>query len=100
MAKRGMIERELKRRKIVLKYKDKRTALKNEINQTIDFDQKLVLQHQLQKMNRNSSPTRLKNHCAITGNTRGYYRFFDLSRHVIRELAHEGELPGITKSSW
>lgn len=54
----------------------------------------------LQKLPKNSSRSRLHNRCIVTGRPKGYYRFFGLSRHVLREMAHEGFLPGVTKSSW
>lgn len=64
------------------------------------FSEKLIFQRFLQKLPRDSSLTRLRNRCFVTGRPRGYYSFFGLSRHLLRELAHEGFLPGVTKSSW
>ena len=54
----------------------------------------------LQKMPRNSSPIRVKNRCSVTGRSRGYMRYFGLSRQQFREMARRGELPGVKKSSW
>lgn len=100
MAKKSMIEREKKRQKLVEKYAAKREELKDLFNETTDPVQKLALHRQLQQLPRNSSRTRLRNRCWATGRPRGYYRDFGLSRHQIREMAHEGLLPGVVKSSW
>lgn len=100
MAKKSMVERELKRQRLVLKYKQKRNDLKQEMNQLSFLEEKLVLQRKLQALPRNSSPVRLHNRCKITGRPKGYYRDFGLSRLVLREMAHDCLLPGVTKSSW
>ncbi len=100
MAKKSMIEREKKRQKLVEKYAPKREALKEQFEQAVDPVQKMAIHRQLQQLPRNSSPTRLRNRCWATGRPRGYYRDFGLSRHVIREMAHQGLLPGVVKSSW
>ena len=113
MAKQSMIQRENKRFLLVLKYKCKRkiilSKLKNYIQiKSPDFiktepSKKMefyFLQKQLQKLPVNSSPTRLRNRCWKTGRSRGFYRDFGLSRHVIREMAHDGLLPGVIKASW
>ncbi len=100
MAKKSVIEREKKRQKLVIKYLKKRYDLKCAMNQTSFLEEKLHIQRKLQNLPRNSSPVRLRNRCMITGRARGYYNDFGLSRHVLREMAHEGFLPGVTKSSW
>lgn len=100
MAKKSIIEREKKRQRLVIKHLKKRHALKNQIKQAEFLEEKLALQRKLQQLPRNSSPVRLRNRCMITGRSRGYFKDFGLSRHVLREMAHEGFLPGITKSSW
>ena len=100
MAKKSLIARQKKREKLVLKYKTKRSNLKIKIKKEKFLDQKLNLYSKLQKLPRNSSSTRLNNRCLITGRPKGYYRDFGLSRHVLREMAHEGLLPGVTKASW
>ena len=100
MAKKSLIEREIKRKKLVKKYALQRTELKIQIKKTANFSEKFEIQQQLQKLPLNSSPTRLHNRCSKTGRPKGYYRFFGLSRHVIRTLAHEGVLPGVRKASW
>ena len=64
------------------------------------LEEKLDIQRKLQNLPRNSNPVRLHNRCLITGRPKGFFRDFGLSRHVLREMAHEGFLPGLTKSSW
>ena len=95
-----MIQREIKRQKLVRKYEIKRNILKNKIKKTWNFSKQLELQKELQKLPRNSSPSRLRNRCWMTGRSRGVYRDFGLSRHVLREMSHECLLPGVKKSSW
>jgi small subunit ribosomal protein S14 len=95
-----MIEREKKRQKLVDKYADKRAALKEEFENATTQREKLELHRQLQQLPRNSAPNRVRNRCWVTGRPRGYYRDFGLSRHVLREWAHKGLLPGVVKSSW
>ena len=100
MAKRSMIEREKKRQKLVDKYAAKREALKEEFQNAESQLDKLEIHRQLQQLPRNSAPNRVRNRCWVTGRPRGYYRDFGLSRHVLREWAHKGLLPGVVKSSW
>ncbi|WP_311082929.1 30S ribosomal protein S14 [Paenibacillus polymyxa] len=89
MAKKSKVVKEKKRQEIVAKYAD----LRRELKAKGDYET-------LQKLPRDSSPTRLKSRCELTGRPRGYLRKFKLSRIVFRELAHKGQIPGITKSSW
>ena len=89
MAKKSMIARDAKRQKMIQKYAAKRAELK----ELGDLDG-------LQKLPKNSSPTRWKNRDSISGRPRGYMRKFGLSRINFREKAVKGEIPGITKSSW
>lgn len=100
MAKKSMIEREKKRQKLVDKYAEQRQELQEQFNSATSQQQRLVLHRQIQQLPRNSAPTRLRNRCWVTGRSRGVYRDFGLSRHVIREMAHTGLLPGVVKSSW
>jgi small subunit ribosomal protein S14 len=100
MAKKSMIQRELKRQRLVMKYAEKRADLKKQIKEANFLKEKLALHRQLQQLPKNSSAVRLHNRCLITGRPKGYFRDFGLSRHVLREMAHEGLLPGVTKSSW
>ena len=89
MAKESMKARELKRQKLVQKYADKRNKLKSEGDYV-----------GLQKLPKNASPVRLHNRCKITGRPKGYMRVFGISRVAFREMANNGVIPGIKKSSW
>lgn len=98
MAKKSMIEREKKRIKLNHKYKKKRENLLNEYKKTEDFNLKLEIHFKIQKLPRNSAKIRIRNRCWKTGRPRGYYRDFGISRHVLREMAHQCLLPGDRKS--
>ena len=100
MAKKSMIERDKKRSKLVLKYAKKRLEGKQKIKEAITFEEKFLAHRELQKLPRNSAKIRIRNRCWKTGRPRGYYRDFGVSRHVLREMAHQCLLPGVTKSSW
>nr|AYQ94581.1 ribosomal protein S14 [Chlorosarcina stigmatica]WGT92330.1 ribosomal protein S14 [Desmotetra delicata] len=100
MAKKSMIQRELKRQRLVMKYAKKREMLKEQIKETSFLKEKLMLHRKLQQLPRNSAVVRLHNRCLVTGRPKGYFRDFGLSRHVLRQMAHEGFLPGVQKSSW
>jgi len=100
MANQAMIQRELKRQRLVMKYAKKRAGLKEQIKQASSLKEKLDLHRKLQQLPKNSSRVRLHNRCLVTGRPKGYYRDFGLSRHVLREMAHQGLLPGVRKSSW
>jgi len=89
MAKKSIIARDLKRRKMNAKFAAKRAELKA-----------LGDLEGLARLPRNASPTRLKNRCVETGRPHGYMRTFGLSRLSFREHAVKGEIPGVTKSSW
>lgn len=89
MAKKSTVARNEKRKKLVVKYAAKRAALKAAGDN-----------EGLQKLPKNSSPSRVKNRCSITGRSHGYLRRFGLSRIKFRELANEGKIPGVRKSSW
>lgn len=100
MAKKSMIEREKKRQRLVEKYAGKREELLEQFAKATTQQQKLAIHRQIQQLPRNSSPTRIRNRCWVTGRPRGVYRDFGLSRNVMREWAHQGLLPGVVKSSW
>lgn len=89
MARKSLIAREEKKRRLFNKYAEKRKELKAQGN----FEA-------LQLLPRNSASTRLHNRCQISGRPRGYYRKFGISRLVLREMALRGEIPGVKKSSW
>lgn len=95
-----MIERDKKREKLMNKYLIKRESLKTRLFATDSIEEKLLLNQQLQQLPRNSTPSRIRLRCWLTGRPRGNYRAFGVSRHVLREMAHQGLLPGVTKSSW
>ena len=96
-----MIEREIKRKKLAKRYAGKRAELKAVIrDQNIPAEERFQAVLKLAELPRNSSKTRQRNRCALTGRPRSYYRKFNLSRIALRDLASRGELPGVTKSSW
>jgi small subunit ribosomal protein S14 len=101
MAKKSMIMRELKRAKLVARYAGKRKELKAIIrNIHSSDDERRAAQEKLNAMPRDSSPTRQRARCAITGRPHGVYRKFGLGRNKLREGAMKGEIPGLTKASW
>lgn len=100
MARKSLLQRHLKRIKLVKKYQTKREILKNEIKIEPSFEKVVQIQRQLQRLPRDSSTTRLRNRCWKTGRSRGVYKDFGLSRHVLREMSSDGLIPGLTKSSW
>ena len=100
MAKKSMIERDKKRLALNQKYSLRRTTLLKEYKNTKDFNLKLQIHSKIQKLPRNSAKIRIRNRCWKTGRPRGYYRDFGISRHVLREMAHQCLLPGVKKSSW
>ena len=101
MAKLALIERELKRDKLVAKYAKKHAELKSIANDAKRSDEERAdARLALQKLPRNANPTRQRNRCAVTGRPRGTFRQFGLGRAKIREMAFEGNIPGITKASW
>jgi small subunit ribosomal protein S14 len=100
MAKKSMIERDKKRIRLASKYYERRQELKNRIQAAISIDEKCELHRELQKLPRNSTPSRITRRCFVTGRPKAVYRDFGLSRHVLREMAHACLLPGVTKSSW
>lgn len=100
MAKKSMVARERKREKLVAKYAAKREALLEEFRNASSQAEKVDIHRKIQQLPRNSAPSRLHNRCWMTGRPRGYYRDFGLCRNKFRELAHDGLLPGVVKSSW
>ncbi len=96
-----MIAREHKRIKLVDKYKVRRAALKEIIRDPkASYEDKEVAHLQLQKLPRDSSSSRLRNRCNITGRPHGYYRKFGLGRNKLREATMRGDVPGLVKASW
>ncbi|MBE2186106.1 MAG: 30S ribosomal protein S14 [Rhodothermales bacterium] len=89
MAKKSWLARDKKRAATVAKYAERRAALKA----AGDYEA-------LQKLPRDASPVRLYNRCPLSGRTRGYLRRFGLARVIFREMAHDGQIPGVRKASW
>jgi small subunit ribosomal protein S14 len=101
MAKKSMIMRELKRAKLAERHAKKRAALKETIrNPQTGDEERAVAQAKLNALPRDSSPTRQRKRCSITGRPHGVYRKFGLARNKLREAAMKGEIPGLTKASW
>ena len=101
MAKTSMINREIKREALVKRYAAKRAELKEIIRnpKSSDADREAAV-IKLQTLPRDSSASRMRNRCAITGRPRGYYRKFGLSRTKLREATMRGDIPGLGKASW
>lgn len=101
MAKTSMVQREVKRARLVSRYGAKREKLKAIIkNPGSSDEERMAAVEKLQKLPRDSSPSRLRNRCNITGRPHGYYRKFGLGRNKLREITMRGEIPGLTKASW
>ena len=101
MAKMNMKNREKKRIKLVARYAKKRAALKETIRDPRSSpEDRFAAVEALNKMPRDSSKSRIRNRCKITGRSRGVYKKFGLARHKLREAAMRGEVPGLTKASW
>ena len=98
MAKQSMIERQKKRERLVAQYAAKRAELKAVIDdQSRPMEERFKATLKLAELPRNSSPTRLKNRCELTGRPRAYYRKLKLSRIMLRELGSFGQIPGLVK---
>lgn len=101
MAKKSMIERDKKRRKLAARFEGKRAELKAIISdKSKPADERFKASLTLAELPRNSSKTRIRNRCELTGRPRGYYRKLRMSRIALRELSSRGEVPGMVKSSW
>jgi small subunit ribosomal protein S14 len=101
MAKKSMVNREVKRAKLVKQHASKRAALKAVINdQAKPMEDRFKATMKLAELPRNSSATRIHNRCQLTGRPHAYYRKLKLSRIMLRDLASFGQIPGMVKSSW
>ena len=101
MAKQSAIQKNKRRQKLVLQFADKRAALKAIAKDTSRHpEERFAARMKLAKLPRNSSKTRIRNRCEVTGRPRGYYRKFRMSRLALRELGSNGLIPGLLKSSW
>jgi len=101
MAKKSMINREVKRAKLAKKYAARRDELKAIIkDEERSYDDREQARARLQKLPRDSSATRMRNRCRLTGRPHGFYRKFGLGRNELRRLAMQGHIPGLVKASW
>jgi small subunit ribosomal protein S14 len=101
MAKSSSVEKNNRRRRLVAQFAEKRKRLKaiaDDLKRPAE--ERFAARIKLAEMPRNSSPTRIRNRCELTGRARGYYRKLKLCRNMLRELASQGMIPGMTKSSW
>jgi small subunit ribosomal protein S14 len=101
MAKTSMVNRDIKRKKLVAKHATKRAELKKIISSTTaSYEDKMDAATKLQKMPRDSSASRVRNRCELTGRSRGVYSKFGLGRNKLREATMRGDVPGLRKASW
>ena len=101
MAKTSMINRETKRTKLAKQHAAKRATLKATIaSATASYEEKMDAVTKLQKLPRDSSPSRVRNRCELTGRSRGVYSKFGLARNKLREATMRGDVPGLRKASW
>ena len=101
MAKKSSIERNSKRERLVKKFAGRRQRLKAIANdEARPMEERFSARLKLAQLPRNSSPTRIRNRCEITGRSRGFYRKLRMCRNQLRDLASQGLIPGMTKSSW
>lgn len=101
MAKKAMVERDLKRRRMAKKFESKRNRLKAIIkDQEQPGEDRFMAALKLAELPRNSSKTRIRNRCLVTGRPRGFYRKLKMSRIALRDLGSSGKVPGLVKSSW
>jgi len=101
MAKTSMVNRDIKRSKLIKKYAAKRAELKAIVTSPkSSYEDKMDAQIKLQKLPRDSSASRLRNRCELSGRPRGVYRKFGLGRNKLREATMRGDVPGLRKASW
>jgi small subunit ribosomal protein S14 len=101
MAKKSSIEKNNRRRKLAARYNERRTKLRAIArDENISLEERFQAQLKLAELPRNSSPTRIRNRCEITGRPRAYYRKLRMSRIALRQLGSTGQIPGLVKSSW
>ncbi|GGZ41876.1 MULTISPECIES: 30S ribosomal protein S14 [Asticcacaulis] len=101
MAKKSAINRNEMVKKLVAQYASKREALKAiAVDESLPLEERFDARLKLAKLPRNSAPNRIRNRCEITGRPRAFYRKLKMSRIALRELGNQGQVPGLTKSSW
>jgi small subunit ribosomal protein S14 len=101
MAKKSMVNRDIKRASLIKKYASKRAELKAAVlSVSASYEEKMAAQAKLQKLPRDASPVRLSTRCALTGRPRAVYAKFGLGRNKLREATMRGDVPGLRKASW
>lgn len=100
MAKKSILQREWKRKKLMEKYGFARKELLTQVKKADSFAEKLLLREKLEQFPRNACKIRMRNRCWKTGRSRGYFRVFGVCRNMLRELGLDCFFPGLTKSSW
>ncbi|MEK9684662.1 MAG: 30S ribosomal protein S14 [Rhodospirillaceae bacterium] len=101
MAKKSAVQTNLKRQAMAKKFSGRRSALKEIANnKSVPAEERFIARLKLAELPRNSSPVRVRNRCEVSGRPRAFYRKFRLSRIALREMASQGLIPGMTKSSW
>jgi small subunit ribosomal protein S14 len=101
MAKKSMVERDLKRRRMAKKFESRRNRLKEIIaDKDKPAEERFMAVLKLAEVPRNSSKTRIRNRCLVTGRPRGFYRKLKMSRIALRQMGSDGKIPGLVKSSW
>jgi small subunit ribosomal protein S14 len=101
MAKTSSIERNKKRERLAKQYAARRAKLRAAaLNEALPLEERFAARLKLAQLPRNSSPTRIRNRCELTGRPRAFYRKLKLSRIALRDLASKGQIPGMVKSSW
>ena len=95
-----MIQREKRRVKCINKYFTKRQTIQVKLKTADSFQKRVEFYKEFEKLPKDSAPSRNRNRCWVSGRSRGFYNDFGLSRHVLREMAHEGYIPGLQKASW
>lgn len=101
MAKKSSIEKQKRRAELVQRHGERRRQLRQRsTNMSLTEEERQQARASLNKMPRDTAPTRLRNRCALTGRSRGYLRKFGISRLCFRQMANQGLIPGVTKASW
>ena len=101
MAKKSAIEKNKKRRRLAARYAARRARLKEAaVDPTLSDQDRFAARLKLAELPRNSSPSRIRNRCELTGRPRGFYRKLKMSRIALREMGNSGKVPGMVKSSW
>jgi len=101
MAKTSLVQKNMQRQKLVAKHKEQRAALRvRSKDLKLSLEERMEARAALSLLPANSSPTRVRNRCQITGRSRAYLRKFGICRNALRLLGHQGALPGVTKASW